>query len=61
MVENRQGWRDLIATIDEHQEVFNKQLIRLKADDTVPDPESPLLAPVIQYSRFAFHLSSNLR
>jgi hypothetical protein len=50
MVENRAAWRDLLVTIDDHQKVFNEQLIRLKAENMVPDPESPLLGPVIQYS-----------
>ena len=52
MVENRIGWRELLSTIDEHQEVFNKELMRLKADKTVPDPEDPLLGPVIHYSEY---------
>jgi hypothetical protein len=50
MAENRQAWRDLLTTFDEHQKVFNDQLTRLKVEDKVPDPESPLLGPVIQYS-----------
>ncbi|KIM22150.1 hypothetical protein M408DRAFT_28960 [Serendipita vermifera MAFF 305830] len=50
MVENRQAWQGLLATIDDHQKTFNDQLVRLKVDDMVPDPESPLLAPVMQYS-----------
>jgi hypothetical protein len=52
MVENRVGWRELLGTIDDHQKVFNEQLTRLKADSMVPDPESPLLGPAIQYSRY---------
>ncbi|KIM23456.1 hypothetical protein M408DRAFT_263466 [Serendipita vermifera MAFF 305830] len=50
MVENRKGWRHLLNTIDEHQKTFNDQLQRLKADNSVPDPDSPLLEPVKQYS-----------
>jgi hypothetical protein len=52
MVENRVGWRELLGTIDDHQKVFNEQLMRLKADNMVPDPESPLLGPAIQYSGY---------
>ncbi|KIM23448.1 hypothetical protein M408DRAFT_27896, partial [Serendipita vermifera MAFF 305830] len=50
MVENREGWRHLLSAIDDHQKTFNDQLQRLKADKAVPDPESPLLGPVKQYS-----------
>jgi hypothetical protein len=50
MTENRQAWRGLLVTFDDHQKVFNDQLARLKVEDMVPDPESPLLGPVIQYS-----------
>jgi hypothetical protein len=60
MVENRVGWRELLGTIDEHQKVFNEQLMRLKADNMVPDPESPLLGPAIQYSGYV-HRSICLR
>ena len=52
MAENRQAWRGLLKTIDDHQEVFNEQLARLKVQNRVPDPESPLLGPVIQYSEY---------
>jgi hypothetical protein len=50
MIENKEAWKKLIATIDDHQKVFNEQLVWMKKDDLVPDPESPLLAPVKQYA-----------
>jgi hypothetical protein len=52
MAENRTAWRELLTTVDEHQKVFNEQLTRLKAENMVPDPESPLLGPVLQYSKY---------
>jgi len=57
MAENRQGWRELLVTLDDHQKTFNDQLTRLKVEDTVPDPDSPLLGPVTQYSRSVSRLS----
>jgi hypothetical protein len=50
MIENRLAWRNLLDTIDEHQTTFNEQLRRMKREDAVPDPESPLLAPMQQYA-----------
>jgi hypothetical protein len=58
MVKNRVGWRELLGTIDDHQKVFNEQLTRLKADNMVPDPESPLLGPAIQYSGCVYNQSA---
>ena len=52
MAENRTAWRKLLTAIDEHQKVFNEQLERLKVETTVPDPDSPLLGPVIQYLKY---------
>jgi len=57
MAENRIAWRQLLVTIDNHQKTFNEQLMRLKAENMVPDPESPLLGPVKQYSEYASVLS----
>jgi hypothetical protein len=48
--ENWEGWEMLLIKIDEHQKVFNNQLKRLKAADHVPDPDSPLFAPIKQYA-----------
>lgn len=50
IVENKAGWKELIETLDEHQQVFNKQLERMQKDDIVPDSQSPLLEPIKQYS-----------
>jgi hypothetical protein len=50
MIENKEARKKLISTIDDHQRVFNEQLVRMKKDDLVPDPESPLLGPIKQYA-----------
>jgi hypothetical protein len=50
MMENEDAWRELVKTLDTHQQVFNEQLGRLKAKDLDPNPDSPLLGPIKQYS-----------
>jgi hypothetical protein len=50
MVENKESWKELLFTIDEHQRLFNEQLSRMHVENLVPDPESALLAPVKQYA-----------
>jgi hypothetical protein len=50
MIQNKVAWRNLLDTIREHQMTFYEQLRRMKKEDTVPDPESPLLAPMRQYA-----------
>jgi hypothetical protein len=50
MVENRGAWRRLVEEVDGHQRLFNEQLERMRVADEVPDPDSPLLAPVRQYA-----------
>lgn len=50
MVENKEAWRELISTIDDHQRIFNEHLRRLDREDLIPYPGSPLLAPVKQYA-----------
>jgi hypothetical protein len=51
MAENVLAWKELIATLDSHQKLFNDQLVRLKKGDFSPDPNSALLEPIKQYSR----------
>jgi len=50
MVENKEAWRELLSTIDDHHSIFNEQLGRLDGEDLVPYSDSPLLAPVKQYA-----------
>ena len=49
-MENEDAWKELIKTLDTHQQDFNEQLGRLKAKDLDKDPNSPLLGPIKQYS-----------
>lgn len=60
MAENRTAWRDLLDTVDKHQEIFNGQLSRLKVENMVPDPDSPLLGPVIDYSNSLEKLAAKI-
>jgi DNA-directed RNA polymerase delta subunit len=50
MMENEDAWKELVKTLDIHQQEFNEQLGRLKAKDLNTDPKSPLLGPIKQYS-----------
>ena len=50
MVENKEAWKELYEMLVEHGEDFNKQLHRLKLDNTEPDEDSPMLAPLKRYS-----------
>jgi len=50
MMENEDAWKELVKTLDTHQQDFNEQLGRLKAKDLDTDPNSPLLSPIKQYS-----------
>jgi hypothetical protein len=50
MMENEDAWKELVKTLDTHQQDFNEQLGRLKAKDLDTDPNSPLLGPIKQYS-----------
>ena len=50
MMENEDSWKDLVKTLDTHQQRFNEQLGRLKAKDFDTNPNSPLLGPIKQYS-----------
>jgi hypothetical protein len=51
MVENKQAWKELLATIDDHLGVFKEQMRRMEMENLVPDPESPLLSPINKYAR----------
>jgi hypothetical protein len=55
MMENEDSWKELIKTLDTHQQHFNEQLGRLKADDIDADSESALLGPIKQYSKSVLH------
>ena len=50
MVENKEAWKELYEILVDHGEEFNKQLRRLKLDNTKPDEESAILAPLKRYS-----------
>jgi hypothetical protein len=50
MMENEDAWKELVKTLDTHQQNFNEQLGRLKATDLNTNPKSPLLGPIKQYS-----------
>jgi hypothetical protein len=50
MMENDDAWNGLVTILDTHQQDFNEQLRRLKAQDLDTDPNSPLLGPMKQYS-----------
>jgi len=51
MIEYKPPWNYLLRAIEDHQAVFNEQRTQLLLADMVPDQESPLLAPIIQYLR----------
>jgi hypothetical protein len=55
MMENEDAWRELVRTLDTHQQRFNEQLARLKAKDLEVDPNSALLGPIKQYSKLVPH------
>jgi hypothetical protein len=50
MMENKTAWQGLLRTLDNHQEVFNQQLARLRKENMDADSTSPFLGPVKQYS-----------
>jgi len=50
MVENKGAWKELYETLVEHGDEFNQQLIRLKQNNTKPNEESAMLAPLKRYS-----------
>jgi len=50
MVENKEAWKELYETLVEHGDEFNQQLIRLKQNNTKPNEESAMLAPLKRYS-----------
>jgi hypothetical protein len=49
MIEYKPPWNYLLRAIEDHQTSFKEQLAQLLLEDTVPDQESPLLPPIIQY------------
>jgi hypothetical protein len=55
MMENEDAWKELVKTLDTHQQRFNEQLGRLKAEKIDADPNSALLGPIKQYSRSVPH------
>jgi hypothetical protein len=50
MVENKEAWKDLLLTLNDHGAQFNEQLILMKQADTEPNADSPVLAPLKAYS-----------
>jgi hypothetical protein len=50
MMENEDAWKELVKTLDTHQQRFNEQLGRLNAKDLDANPNSALLGPIKQYS-----------
>ena len=51
MMENEDAWKELVKTLDTHQQRFNEQLRRLNAEDIDVDPNSALFGPIKQYSK----------
>jgi hypothetical protein len=51
MVENKEAWKELLLTFVDHRDQFNEQLVLMKQDNTKPNADSPLLAPLKGYSR----------
>ena len=50
MVKNEGEWKDLFGLIIDHLNTFNTQLQRVDLQDVVPDPNSGLHQPILQYS-----------
>jgi hypothetical protein len=50
MVENKEGWKELLLTLIDHRDQFNEQIILIKQDNTKPNAGSPLLGPLKGYS-----------
>jgi hypothetical protein len=50
MVENKEAWKELLRTLVEHGKQFSAQLVRMKRDETPPNADSPVLAPLKDYS-----------
>jgi hypothetical protein len=51
MVENKEAWKELLLTLGDHRDQFNEQLVLMKQDNTTPNADSPVLAPLKGYSR----------
>jgi hypothetical protein len=51
MVENKEAWKDLYETLVHHGDQFNKQLVRLKQNNTKPNEASAILGPLKDYSK----------
>jgi hypothetical protein len=51
MVENEESWKELLLTLVDHRDQFNEQLALMKQDNTKPNADSPVLAPLKGYSR----------
>jgi hypothetical protein len=51
MIENKKAWKDLLLTLVDHRDQFNEQLVLMKQDNTTPNADSPVLAPLKAYCR----------
>jgi len=51
MVENKEAWKELLLTLVDHRDQFNEQLVLMKQDNTPPNADSPVLAPLKGYSK----------
>jgi hypothetical protein len=51
MVENKEAWKELLLTLVDHRDQFNEQLVLMKQDNTAPNADSPVLAPLKGYSK----------
>jgi hypothetical protein len=50
MVENKEAWKELHETLVRHGDKFNRQLVRLKQENTKPNDDSAVLGPLNDYS-----------
>jgi hypothetical protein len=57
MVENKEAWKELLVIFIDHQDQFNEQLVLMKQDNTKPNADSPLLAPLKGYSKYDMSLT----
>jgi hypothetical protein len=50
MVKNKEAWKELYDTLLHHGDQFNKQLVRVKQNNTKPNDYSAVLGPLKDYS-----------
>jgi hypothetical protein len=50
MVENKVAWKELLLTLNDHATQFNEQLVRMNQANTKSSADSPVLAPLKDYS-----------